>query len=123
MNYVGTNRSPVTVILLSLVTCGIYGLWWMYTIGNEINTALGKDAVNPIFGVLAIIPCVGTIIMLYYIYTVDQALQELCPSRGVPYSSNAVLWIIVSIFISYFVFEAMAQSTLNQVWDASQPQG
>lgn len=52
--YTGTKRSPVNVILLSIVTCGIYGIWWLYNAGKEINQALGREAVNPIFAVVSL---------------------------------------------------------------------
>lgn len=33
-----TNRSMVKMVLLSVVTCGIYGIWAMSTIGEDLNT-------------------------------------------------------------------------------------
>ena len=31
------ERNPITVIILMMVTCGIYGLYWMIQTKNEIN--------------------------------------------------------------------------------------
>lgn len=45
--YTGTKRSPVNVILLSIVILRPYGIWWLYNAGKEINQALGREAVNP----------------------------------------------------------------------------
>jgi hypothetical protein len=32
-----TQRSPVTVVLLTIVTCGIYGIWWFVQTKEELN--------------------------------------------------------------------------------------
>lgn len=32
-----TNRGMVKLILLSLVTCGIYGIWFWATVGEDLN--------------------------------------------------------------------------------------
>ena len=115
--YTGTKRSPVNVILLSIVTCGIYGIWWLYNAGKEINQALGREAVNPIFAVVSII-CFP--ILFYYVYTLDQDLTELSGQRGVPYSSNFVLWVITMLFgIGTLIVMIQTQTTLNSIWEKS----
>ena len=114
----GEKREPIKVILLSIVTCGIYGIWWMHTIGKEINAALGNEEVNPMLPIFALI-CAP--ISFYYIYTIDKALEKLAPTRGVSYKSNFMLWIITMLLgVGTLIFEFQAQDTLNTIWDASQ---
>ena len=36
----GETRNPVTIILLTLGTCGLYGIYWFYLVSKEINAAL-----------------------------------------------------------------------------------
>jgi len=116
--FIGEKRAPITVILLSLISCGIYGIWWMYTIGKEINAALGAEEVNPMLAIFAII-CPP--IIFYYIYTIDKGLEKLAPARGVAYSSNFMLWIVTMLLgVGTLIFEFQAQDTLNTIWDASQ---
>ena len=40
-----TKRSIVTVIILSLVTCGIYTIYWTYVSAQELNN---KESENPL---------------------------------------------------------------------------
>jgi len=114
----GTKREPIVVILLSFVTCGIYSLYWHYKAGDEIRTALGKpDAINPVL-VFAGIICFP--FMFYYVYTIDKGLAELAQKRGVAYSSNFVLWLLLCLIgVGFFVEMFMVQDKLNDIWDTS----
>lgn len=48
--YKFTQRSPITIILLSIVTCGIYFIYWLYVTSKEINDALGREEINTVLG-------------------------------------------------------------------------
>ena len=37
------NRSIVVSIILSIVTCGIYGIYWFVKLNDELNAAAGKQ--------------------------------------------------------------------------------
>ena len=116
--YKGMKRSAINVILLSIVTCGIYGIYWMYTVGKEINEALNREAVNPVLALLSLI-CYPVI--FYYVYTLDKALGELSEQRGTTYNSNFVIWVITMLFgLGMFVVEFQTQETLNAIWDKAE---
>ena len=36
------NRNIALCIFLSLITCGIYGLYWIYCVVTDLNTASGE---------------------------------------------------------------------------------
>ena len=115
---VGTNRSPVMVLVLTVITCGIYSLYWHYVVGQEINAALGREAVKPMYVFLAIL-CFP--VLYYYMYTVDKAMLELAAQRGKNYNSNFVLWIICSVLAGVGVYIEMfqVQDTLNDIWSTT----
>ena len=31
------QRSVATCVILSIVTCGLYGIWWEYKLGNRLQ--------------------------------------------------------------------------------------
>jgi len=71
----GETRNPVTIILLTLVTCGIYGIYWFYLVSKEINAALGEERINFVLWILlSLLAGVGTYIMEYQ---VQEALNEI----------------------------------------------
>src|SRR5262245_29948306 len=53
-----TERSSVTVLLLSLVTCGVYYFIWKYQTTVELKEASGDASLNPGLDiVLSIVLC------------------------------------------------------------------
>ena len=44
----GEVRNPTTVWLLSLCTCGMYGLYFIYLSNTELKNYLGKEDLNPV---------------------------------------------------------------------------
>ena len=43
------NRSIAVVIILSLVTCGIYGLYWIYATAQELeNEGKSGSSMSPV---------------------------------------------------------------------------
>jgi uncharacterized protein DUF4234 len=52
------ERNPVHLILLSLVTCGIYSAYWLYLTTRELRDALDQPNLNPTVDlVLSIVTC------------------------------------------------------------------
>ncbi len=112
----GTNRSVAGVIILSILTCGIYHLYWVYATTNEINYYLGEDDTSGGMVILfSIITC--GIYSLYWYYKMGkkvQAVQLRALGNG---SDDSVLYLILSIFGFAIVSNAIIQSNLNKAWD------
>ena len=43
-----TRRESWLVIVLTLVTCGVYLFYWQYVTTAELRTVSGRDDLNPI---------------------------------------------------------------------------
>ena len=82
-----TKRSVATVIILTIVTCGIYGWYWMYTTSNELQKESGQSQLSP----MAIL---------------------LNARRGIT-SDNNVLYIILGLFIP-IVLIGIVQNEINK---------
>ena len=114
----GTERNPITVILLSIVTCGIYAFYWFYLVTKEINDALGEQRISFALYFLLGILCFPLIFV--GMYKIDEALMELQTRVGLPAKSNFILWIILSFFgVGSFIMEYQVQEALNQLWAAN----
>lgn len=113
----GEKRDPVMVLILGILTCGIYALYWVYKTSSEIKDALGRDDINPVLDTaLSFITCYLWLIYLAYKY--PQLLLQLQERAGVPRNDISLISLILAIVglvpISFF----MIQSELNKVWDA-----
>ncbi len=114
--YRGITRNPLMIILLSIVTCGIYGIYWLFVVSDEINQASGDKIIDPIIFFL-----VGLLLFplfLIGIYKIDEALFELNTRRGLAANRNFLLWILLSFFfgIGNLFMMYQVQEQLNKLW-------
>jgi protein-S-isoprenylcysteine O-methyltransferase Ste14 len=114
--YIGKTRSPISVILLSIFTCGIYALYWAYSTADDVNKITGQERINPIlFLVSFLIP----FLPLYFAHQIDQNFIEIGQKEGIQYDSKFILWLVLLLVgIGYLVFYYQTQEMLNKVWAA-----
>lgn len=95
-----TNRSLVTLILLSLITCGIYGIifWWSYT--KELNTACGNDGEqSPNYIVVLLLSTITFGIYYYYwIYKQGNRIQKAAEAYGIHCQENGTTVLLWQLF-------------------------
>lgn len=113
---IGETRNSITVILLTLFTCGIYGLYWFYLVSKEINAALGEERIN--FALYFIVGILCFPLIFVGMYKIDEAVVELQNRAGIQGKSNFVLWIILSFVggVGTYVMEYQVQEALNEIW-------
>ena len=103
-------RSIALSVILTIVTFGIYGLFWMYHLNNAINEmaqepmATGGGTVV----VLSLVTC--GIYTLYWYYK----MGERCDYIAQTHTSNNVLYLILGIFGLGIVSVALMQDTVNR---------
>ena len=104
------RRSVPTCVILSIVTCGLYMLYWFVCVTNE------ADAVTEEYGpgggmslLLTIITC--GIYGVYWCYKMGQFLDE---ARGTPGGSQAIAYLLLSLFGLDIIALALMQSELNR---------
>ena len=112
----GVDRNPITVILLSIVTCGIYYLYWLYMVTSEINAALGEEKINFVLYFLLGILCFP--LAFVGMYKIDEGVVELQTRIGLQGKSNFVLWIILTFFggVGSLIMIYQVQEALNEIW-------
>jgi hypothetical protein len=108
-------RNPVSVILLSIVTCGIYYLYWVWETNKQLNALLGREDVGA--GIL-ILSWFCLPVSWYIWYRWDKSLMEITEGTRARYSSNFILWIILSVVagVGTLVMSFQIQDTLNSVY-------
>lgn len=104
------ERSLVTAIILSLVTCGIYAIFWFVSLTNEMNRASGK--LNDTNGGTAFLFNLVTcgIYGWFWAYKMGEKRDIIANEKG---SSN-ILYLVLSILGFGIVVYALLQDTLNK---------
>ena len=110
------KRSPALVIVLSLVTCGIYFYYWSYCVSKETRDFLGDESINPGMEVLLSIVTCG-IYTFYWYYKYGKCQVEMCRRAGIMETDNSILYLILSILGLGIVAMAILQSQQNVIWD------
>jgi len=115
--YIGKIRPPLQVILLTFVTCGIYGIYWYYVIMDDLNKARGKEIINPVLFLVLSLFC--GFVVYYILYTVDKNLVQLSAEEGTSYNrENFILWLLLTLIGGIGTLVAMWQisNAYNDIW-------
>jgi uncharacterized protein DUF4234 len=127
--YTAKTRHPVAVPALTIITLGIYGLYWWYQINREM-VDLGRvrqvDGLgdSPTTSLLALFP--GAIILvppyvsMYNTIKRIQRAQEVT-SGQVTLNGMIVLWLIIASFITGvagLIIPGYIQAEMNKAWEA-----
>ena len=107
------GRSLATCIILSIVTCGIYGLYWLYMLQEDMNALTGRqDTSGGMVILLSIVTC--GIYSYIWAYQMGQKVDGIRMSRGLPGSNNSLIYLLLCIFGLGIVTYAMIQNEINQ---------
>ncbi|MBN1898724.1 MAG: DUF4234 domain-containing protein [Spirochaetes bacterium] len=112
----GKVRSPAFVIILAIITCGIYYLIWIYNVAKELKLFLNKEDLNPGLDLLLCIVCPP--FAIYWVYKYGQLIDEALEKVKLKPEDNATLYLVLAIFGFIVVDMAIMQSSLNKVWSA-----
>jgi len=96
---VQNNRSLLKLILLSIVTCGIYDLFFIHTLARDVNIICGADGKNTPgllkLWLFSILTC-GIYAYIWY-YNLGNRLAESAPRYGLTFAENGtsvLMWML-----------------------------
>lgn len=107
------KRSIAAVVILYLITCGIYGVYWTYVVCTDLQKESGVSKIPP----------VGTTLLMLFVSAVGGALlgwdcnetiNVIKERRGLPKTDNSVLWIVLGVLLPV-VTVALVQNEINQM--------
>lgn len=109
------ERNIAVSIILSLVTCGIYGIYWFISLTDEARVASGDESApsGGIAFLLVIVTC--GIYAIYWAYKVGKTMSIAKEKHGLPADDNAVLYLILNLIGFGIIVYALVQNDLNQL--------
>ncbi|OUQ42019.1 hypothetical protein B5E65_09505 [Gemmiger sp. An120] len=105
------NKNIAVCVILSIVTCGIYGIYWLYTLNEaacQINPAEWNTSGGMVI-LLSIVTC--GIYSIYWNYKMGKAFAVVPGS-----SDNSLLYIILHFFGLGIVNMCIMQSDVNRAY-------
>jgi hypothetical protein len=108
---IGQLRKPLSVILLTIFTCGIYGLWWYFRNFEDMKQHSGEGVGGGI-GLLLAIFC-GIIAVFLLPAEVGNLYER--EGKEKPVSAMTAFWNLIPL-IGFFIFVYKVQGALNDYW-------
>lgn len=110
------QKNIALCIILSIVTCGIYGIYWFVCITDDMNTAMEEQGTTGVVALLfAFITC--GLYTYYWAYKMGEKVDYIKSRNGVPSSNTGILYLILCVLGLSIVTWALVQNELNQVAD------
>ncbi len=102
-------RNIAVCIILSFVTCGIYGLYWIIKLNDEVNALAGEK--NATTGGMVLLFSIITcgIYELYWIYKMGERCERIKGVNG----NSAILYLILSLIGFSIISWCLIQDTIN----------
>ncbi|MBE6760796.1 MAG: DUF4234 domain-containing protein [Ruminococcaceae bacterium] len=103
------QRNIVTAIILSLVTCGIYGIYWVICLAREA-VSVKDPADNALLEIILMLflPFLG-------FYLAEKKLAEGCAEKGIPHTDNSIIYLVLGLVGLGIVNYCMMQNDLNKL--------
>jgi hypothetical protein len=107
----GRCRSTASVVVLSIVTLGIYGLVWQYRTFKEMKDYSG----NGLGGGIALVLAVFFGIVNVFAMPAEVGNLYAMDGKAKPVSGATGLWVLLPV-IGAVIWVAKVQGSLNRFW-------
>ncbi len=112
----GPVRNVVVILVLTIVTCGIWNLVAWYRIATDINTRRNREELNPALDILLLFLTCG-LWGFYMMYRYPTALSDMQVEEGEP-TTDLMLPCIILYFVGLGLISTMLMQTeLNKHWE------
>lgn len=106
------KREIGLAIVFTILTCGIYGIYWFIQITNEASLLSGDDSMSGGMAFLFTILTCG-IYKFFWSYKMGKLMHSAHEACGRTSTDNSVLYLILSIIQLDIVSYIIIQSELN----------
>ena len=123
---VQTDRSLFMYIILTLVTCGIYGIYFIYKLAEDANEMCFEDGEKTpglgMYFLLSLVTC--GFYSYYWLYKIQNRFQAAGPRFGIPVTESGTTVLVWYIFgsllcgIGSFIGMNIIITTANKIGTA-----
>lgn len=108
------KRDIALAIIFSLITCGIYGIHWLFKLNDDVNTLVGDTSAmsGGMVFLLSIVTC--GIFNWVWLYQMGTKLDNFEVGYGKSSQMRPIVYILLGIFGLSIVSYALMQDTLNR---------
>lgn len=117
------QKNIVVSLILSIVTCGIYGLYWIVKVTDDsiaLSEEKGTQGITVLFLTIITIGIYG----IFWAYAINKRLNKIEQKKEITSKNHGILYIIFYI-LGVVITLALIQSRINKiiVFSESAPMG
>jgi hypothetical protein len=112
--YRGQVRSPVAVIIFSIITLGIYTLYWYYVVFDDLKQRTN----NGVGGLVGLI--LGLCITIVNWFLLPAEIGNMYAQEGLekPVTGLTGFWNLIPL-VGFIIWVVKVQNAMNARWEAS----
>ena len=125
MDIPGSNTGPLGqprgigfAILMTIITLGIYSLYWVFKTQDEVKNHSGQG----VGGVLGLVIYIVVSVVTWFLVPSEVAKMIKQDGRPAPFTGWTGLWLLLPI-VGAFVWFIKIQGALNRYWESKQTAG
>ena len=109
------NRNIWVYLLLTVVTCGLFGLYWITLLNDDVNKLSNEEGPSGVMVVvLSLVTC--GIYMLFWYYQMGRKLVAAQKAYGKEISSGfEFLFLILGVFGFGVIADMIMQDSINKI--------
>lgn len=109
------QRNIATCVIFTILTCGLYGLYWLACLANDANRVSGRqcDTSGGLVVLFTLLTC--DIYHIYWSYKVGEKMDEARANRGLNPKNSGLIYLLLSLFGLSIITWALVQSELNEL--------
>ena len=109
------RRNVALCVIFTIITCGIYGFYWLVQINNCVNEL--ADPPKKTSGLVVVLLTIVTagIYGFFWAYRMGGLLDAALTKRSMPTQNRNVMYLILAVIQLGFVGWILMQSTINSM--------
>lgn len=109
------ERNIAVAIILSIITCGIYGLYWFVVLSDDVKDYSNDQEMmsGGVALLLTIVTC--GIFGIYWAYKLGKNMFTAQQINNLPATDNSIVYLLLEFFGLGIVAWAIIQSDLNAI--------
>ena len=112
-----TKRDIALAIILSIITCGIYGIYWFIVLTDDAKRVSGDESL-PSGGVVFLLTLITCgIYGWYWAYKMGEIIKNVQEKNKVSVNDYGVLYLILQLVGLNIINYALMQNDLNILAD------
>ncbi len=108
------RRNIALYVILSLVTCGLFAIYWFIVLTDDIGRMSGDPSFTGLKHFLLTLVTCG-VWSFIWAYQAGKQMAYIQSMRGYQPTDNSVLYLILSIFGMSLINYALIQNDVNQL--------